>query len=134
MLLSSEFAQVNAPSAGLKNQGLTSSVERPSKQAFSQFPLDGQWQLGGHASAARFGVDVQGEGLVHLHSNSSARGVETTIFLRLAAESRDNRASGGRSVNGTLDAIYPDRSTAGPDNRVADKVRDFDPPAGGFGQ
>src|SRR5262245_50615627 len=134
MLPSSEFAQVNAPSAGLKNQRLPSSVERPSEQTFSQFALDSQRQLGGHASAARFGVDVQGERLVQLHRNSSARSVETTIFLWLTADRRDDRTSGGRSVNGTLDAIYSDRSAAGPDNRVADEVCDFNPTAGGFGQ
>src|SRR5262252_8860038 len=110
MLLSSEFAQVNAPPAGLKDQRLPSSVERPSEQAFSQFALDGQRQLGGHASAARFGVDVQGERLGQLHRNSSPRSMEATIFLRLTAERSDDRTSGGRSVNGTLDAIYSDRS------------------------
>jgi hypothetical protein len=94
-LLTSKFSQVNAPSAGLKDQRLPSSVERSSKQAFSQFPLDGQWQLGGYAAAARFSVDVQGEGLVQLHRNSSARGVEATIFFRLTAQGRDDRASGG---------------------------------------
>src|SRR5215510_10996240 len=134
MLPSAEFAQVNAPSAGLKDQRLPSSVECPSEQTFFQFALDGQRQIGGHASAARFGVDVQGERLIQLHRNSSARSVEATIFLRLTADRRDDRTSGGRSVNGTLDAIYSDRSAAGPDNRVADKIRDFDPAAGGFGQ
>src|SRR5215475_15610511 len=130
MLPSSEFAQVDAPSAGLKDQRLPSSVERPSEETFSQFALDGQRQLGGHASAARFGVDVQGERLVQFHRNSSARSVEATIFLRLTAERRDDRTSGGRSVNGTIDAIYSDRSAAGPDDRVADIVRDFDPTPG----
>src|SRR5215510_11724621 len=134
MLPSSEFAQVNAPSAGLKNQRLPSSVERPSEQAFSQFALDGQRQLSGHASAARFGVDVQRERLIQVHRNSSARSVEATIFLRLTADRRDDRTSGGRSVNGTLDASYSDRSAAGPDNRVTDIIHDFDPTAGGFGQ
>jgi hypothetical protein len=133
MLLSSEFAQVNAPSTGLKNQRLPSPVEGPSEQAFSQFALDGQRQFGGHAPAAGFRVDVQREGLVQRHRNSSARGVEATIFLRLAAERSDDRASGGRSVNGTLDAIYPDRAAAGPDNRVAGEIGDFNPTAGGFG-
>src|SRR5262249_57746296 len=118
MLPASEFAQVNAPSAGLKNQRLPSSVERTSEQTLSQFALDGQRQLGGHPSAARFGVDVQGERLVQIHRNSSARSVEATIFLRLTAERRDDRTTGCRSVNGTLDAIYSDRSAAGPHNPV----------------
>jgi len=69
--LSSELAQVDATSAGLKYQRLSSSIERSSKVAVSQFSLDGQRQVGGHAAATRFGVDVQGEAFVQLHRNST---------------------------------------------------------------
>src|SRR5262249_55488958 len=63
-ILFSKLAKVDAPSAGLKNQRLSSSVERSSKVTFSQFSLNSQWQVGGHPAATRFGVDVQSEAFV----------------------------------------------------------------------